>query len=162
MSISIVTADLNRADHQRAVVAMVDAYSRDPMGDERPLPEDVKQRLIPGLRAHPTTLVFLAYDDAVPVGIALCFLGFSSFQARPLINIHDLSVLPDYRGRGVGRQLLQAVAEQGRRSGCCKLTLETQDHNPAQHLYKSVGFARDVHTAAAGGAIFMTMPLTAA
>jgi ribosomal protein S18 acetylase RimI-like enzyme len=158
--INIVPADLSRLDHQKAVVDLIDAYSRDPMGDEKPLPEDVKQRLIPGLREHPTTIVFLAYDADKPIGIALCFRGFSSFFAKPLINVHDLSVLPEYRGKGVGRNLLLAVADQGRKMGGCKITLETQEHNyTAQKLYKSVGFARDVHTPEAGGAIFMAMKL---
>jgi GNAT superfamily N-acetyltransferase len=157
--IQIIHADLANLQHQYAIVDLLDAYSRDPMGDEQPLPEDVKQRLIPGLREHPTTIVFLAYDGDKPVGIAVCFKGFSSFKAKPLINIHDLAVLPEWRAQGVGRKLLDAVAAHGRQLGCCKLTLETQERNPAQKLYKSVGFARDVHTEAAGGAIFMTMPL---
>jgi ribosomal protein S18 acetylase RimI-like enzyme len=158
--INIVLADLSRLDHQTAVVDLIDAYSRDPMGDEKPLPDDVKQRLIPGLREHPTTTIFLAYDGEKPIGIALCFRGFSSFYAKPLINIHDLNVLREYRGKGIGRQLLLAVADQGRKIGGCKITLETQEHNyTAQKLYKSVGFARDVHTPEAGGAIFMAMKL---
>jgi GNAT superfamily N-acetyltransferase len=158
--ITIVPADLARPEHQQAVVELIDAYSRDPMGDEKPLPEDVKQRLIPGLREHPTTLIFLAYEANKPIGIALCFRGFSSFYAQPLINIHDLAVLPLYRGKGVGRQLLLAVAAHGRKINGCKITLETQEHNyTAQKLYKSVGFARDVHTVEAGGAIFMAMKL---
>jgi GNAT superfamily N-acetyltransferase len=150
---------LDRVEHQRAIVEMIDAYSRDPMGDEKPLPDDVKARLVPGLRNHPTTIAFLAFDGSRPIGIALCFLGFSSFFAKPLINIHDLSVIREYRGQGLGRRLLTAVADQGRQLGCCKLTLETQEHNTAQHLYRSVGFVRDVHTPEAGGAIFMAMKL---
>jgi GNAT superfamily N-acetyltransferase len=156
----ITQADLSKPEHQRAVVDLIDAYSRDPMGDEKPLPDDVKQRLIPGLREHPTTLIFLAFDGSKAIGIALCFRGFSSFAAKPLINIHDLNVLQAYRGKGIGRQLLEAVVAHGRKTGCCKLTLETQEHNyTAQKLYKSIGFARDVHTAEAGGAIFMKMNL---
>lgn len=158
-SIEIVVADLARTEHQRAVIDLIDAYSRDPMGDGKPLNDDVKRRLIPGLREHPTTVIFLAFDGAKAVGIALCFRGFSSFHAKPLLNIHDFAVLPDYRGKGIGKRLLEFVADYARGTGCCKLTLETQDHNPAQKLYKSVGFARDVHLDAAGGAIFMTKPL---
>jgi ribosomal protein S18 acetylase RimI-like enzyme len=159
-TIRIIRADLSRADHQRAVVELIDAYSRDPMGDGKALSEDVKSRLIPGLQAHPTTVAFLAYEGDQAVGIALCFRGFSSFKAKPLLNIHDIAILPEYRGRGIGRQLLEAVAELGRTLGCCKLTLETQENNlTAQKLYRSVGFARDVHTTEAGGAIFMTKPL---
>jgi ribosomal protein S18 acetylase RimI-like enzyme len=60
----------------------------------------------------------------------------------------------------VGRQLLETVTAEGRAIGCCKLTLETQEHNyTAQKLYRSLGFARDVHVDAAGGAIFMTKAL---
>ena len=159
-TIRILLADLSRTTHQQAVVDLIDAYSRDPMGDGKPLPDDVKQRLIPGLRDHPTTIAFLAYEADKPIGIALCFRGFSSFYAKPLINIHDLAVLPEYRGQGIGKRLLDAVAEHGRHIGCCKLTLETQEHNyKAQTLYKGVGFARDVHTPEAGGSIFMTMKL---
>jgi GNAT superfamily N-acetyltransferase len=158
--VKIISADLSDEDHQQAAVALIDAYSRDPMGDGKPLRDDVKRRLIPGLREHPTTIIFLAYDEDRPIGIALCFRGFSSFYARPLINVHDLAVVSDYRGKGIGRRLLEAVADHGRTLGCCKLTLETQENNHrAQRLYKSVGFARDVHVESAGGAIFMTKPL---
>ena len=157
--LQIIEADLDRPDHAQAVVDLTDAYSRDPMGDGKPLDEDVRRRLIPGLKAHPTTHIFLAYEGDRAIGMALCFRGFSSFYARPLINIHDLSVVPEARGRGVGRKLLEAVAAKGRALDCCKLTLETQDKNPARRLYESVGFARDVHVDDAGAAIFMTMKL---
>ncbi len=108
-AIRTVQADLDRPDHQAAVLAMVDAYSRDPMGDGTPLSSAARKRLIPGLRTHPTTLVFLAYDGDNPVGVAVCFLGFSTFAAKPLVNLHDVSILPTHRGRGAGRALLAAV-----------------------------------------------------
>jgi ribosomal protein S18 acetylase RimI-like enzyme len=139
--VTIIEADLTAPPHQQAVVHLINNYARDPMGGGRDLPPDVRERLIPGLRQHPTTLVFLAMDDETPVGIAVCFLGFSTFAARPLINIHDLAVLPDYRGRGVGRRLLEQVEAKGRARGCAKLTLEVRaDNDRAQRLYRQVGF----------------------
>jgi len=105
--IAIVEADLGNPQHQNAIIHLVDAYARDPMGSGKALPEEVRMRLIPGLQRHPTTLVFLAWHSTTPVGIAICFVGFSTFLARPLINIHDLAVLPTYRGQGVGRLLLE-------------------------------------------------------
>lgn len=111
------------------------------MGGGRDLPVAVRDRLISGLRQHPTSLVFLAFDAATPVGVAVCFLGFSTFAARPLINIHDLAVLPDYRGQGIGSLLLERVEAKGRELGCCKLTLEVRaDNHRAQRLYQRFGF----------------------
>jgi ribosomal protein S18 acetylase RimI-like enzyme len=138
---TVFEADLDAPQHQEAIVSLINAYARDPMGDGRDLPAEVRERLIPGLRQHPTTLAFLAFDGEKPAGIAVCFLGFSTFAARPLINIHDLAVLPEYRGQGVGRLLLEQVEAKGRELGCCKLTLEVRDDNHrAQRLYQKAGF----------------------
>ena len=85
--IGIVEADLNDPRHQSAVLCMMDAYSADPMGDAKPLSDFARLNLISGLRTHPTTLVFLAFRGDQPCGIATCFRGFSTFAAKPLINI---------------------------------------------------------------------------
>jgi ribosomal protein S18 acetylase RimI-like enzyme len=111
------------------------------MGGGRALPEEVRAALISGLQQHPTTVVLLAWHGDTPVGLAVCFVGFSTFLARPLLNIHDLAVLPAYRRQGVGRLLLERVAAKGQELGCCKLTLEVRaDNHPAQRLYAAVGF----------------------
>jgi ribosomal protein S18 acetylase RimI-like enzyme len=139
--VSVIEADLSDSRHQTAIVQLINAYARDPMGDGRDLPAAVRDRLISGLQQHPTTLILLAFDDATAVGIAVCFVGFSTFMARPLINIHDLAVMPDYRGRGIGRLLLERVEAKGRELGCGKLTLEVRDDNHrAQRLYQRFGF----------------------
>jgi GNAT superfamily N-acetyltransferase len=154
-SVRIIIADLSTSAHREAVLRLVDAYSQDPMGDGKPLSDDVRNRLIPGLREHPTTLIFLAYEHEKPVGIAVCFRGFSTFAARPLINIHDLNVLPDFRGRGISQRLLGAVEHEARASGCCKLTLEVQENNRrARRVYAAAGFAQDIHREEVGGALF--------
>ena len=71
----------------------------------------------------------------------VCFFGLSTFQARPLLNIHDLAVVPEYLGKGIGRALLSAAETRARRHGCCRLTLEVQDDNQwARSLYESFGF----------------------
>jgi ribosomal protein S18 acetylase RimI-like enzyme len=139
--VTVIEADLNDCQHQTAILQLINAYARDPMGDGRDLPAVVRDRLISGLRQHPTSLVFLAFDAEIPVGIAVCFVGFSTFAARPLINIHDLAVIPDYRGLGIGRLLLKGVEAKGRELGCCKLTLEVrEDNHRAQRLYQRFGF----------------------
>jgi ribosomal protein S18 acetylase RimI-like enzyme len=160
MSIRIVQADLNVSEHRDAVLAMVDAYSRDTMGSAKPLDPGVRLRMIPGLQRHPTTLIFLAFEGEQPVGVAVCFIGFSTFAAKPLINIHDCMVLPAFRGKGVGRSLLDAVEAKARELGCCKLTLEVMDNNDrALRAYEAAGFVRYALQEDAGTAIFLSKPL---
>jgi len=158
-AIEIVEADLTRPDHQRAVVEMVDAYCRDPMANGRPLDADVRAQLVPALREQPLALILLAFDGDRPVGVACCFRGFSTFAARPIMNLHDLMVVAEYRGRGVGRQLLQAVDDHARDAGCCKVTLEVLEHNPARHLYVSCGYAPPHYDNDAGQALFLAKNL---
>ena len=159
MEFRIHEADLADARDAGAVVDILNSYASDPKGGGQPLPADVKDRLIGMLREHPTTLVLLAAAEGKPVGVAVCFFGMSTFKARPLVNIHDLAVLPGYRGCGVGRALLGAVEEHARRRGCCKLTLEVQDDNaPARTLYQRFGFD-DVVYGDSAATRFLAKPL---
>ena len=158
--IRVVEADLKLPAHQKAVLAMIDVYARDPMGETKPLDPDVRARLIPGLQNHPTTVVFLAFHGDQAVGAAVCFIGFSTFAAKPLINIHDFVVLSALRGKGVGRRLLEAIEGKARELGCCKLTLEVMDNNHrALRIYEAAGFARYALQKGSGTAIFMSKPM---
>jgi ribosomal protein S18 acetylase RimI-like enzyme len=158
--VTIIQADLDDAAHQDAVLAMVNAYARDPMGRGEELPVAVQAGLIEGLRAHPTSLIFLAFQGERPVGIAVCFVGFSTFAAKPLINIHDLSVVPEMRSAGVGRRLLERVETAARMRGCCKITLEVLAENlRAQRLYQSVGFRNIPPGGGASKMWFLEKPL---
>lgn len=144
-NVTIVDADLARAEHAHALVTMLDAYMRDPMEGGEPPSDQVKRDLIPGLRAHPACYVFLAYRDNQPVGFSICFLGFSTFNARPLLNIHDIFVDSSVRGRGVGAMLLARLEAKARELNCCRLTLEVrQDNVVARGLYRKIGFEQVV------------------
>jgi len=141
MDVEVAEADLTNPDHARGLVEILDSYARDPMGGARPLPQSVRERLVPGLAAQANALILLALARGVPVGAAVCFLGFSTFAARPLLNIHDLAVLPEFRGLGIGRALLEAAEFRARKLSCGKLTLEVREDNErARSLYESVGF----------------------
>jgi ribosomal protein S18 acetylase RimI-like enzyme len=138
---SVILADLDNASHQAAIVELLDMYCRDQFGDGRPLSAEARQRLIPGLVQHGGARVFLADVDGQPAGVAICFVGFSTFKAKPLVNIHDIAVAPQYRGRGVGRELLAAVEAHAREFGCCKVTLEVRSDNAvAMQAYRRAGF----------------------
>jgi ribosomal protein S18 acetylase RimI-like enzyme len=156
----ILEADLDRPDHQAAVVALIGAYAEDAMGNGAPLPEAVMKELIPGLRKHPTTVILLAYVEGRPVGIATCFVGFSTFYARPLVNVHDLAILPEYRGQGIGRQLLDGVLDKAKQLDCCKVTLEVHETNRrAKQMYEAAGFAEGAAREPGGRWLFYSRPL---
>jgi GNAT superfamily N-acetyltransferase len=141
MNVYVREADFDDERDAKGIIAVLDSYASAPVGGGQPLAPDVRERLVPMLREHPTSLVLLAFVDDDPVGIAVCFFGLSSFRARPLLNIHDLAVLPNWHGQGVGQALLKAVEERARRKGCCKLTLEVLDGNTrARELYRRFGF----------------------
>ena len=160
MDLRIRQADLKNPRDGVAVVTILDSYAADPRGGGQALPRDVRERLVPALQEHPTTLVLLAFAGEEAIGIAVCFTGFSTFRARPLLNIHDLAVLPPYRGKGVGRALLAAAEDHARREGCCKMTLEVQDANSrARTIYQRFGFEDFV--VADSATRFLTKPLDA-
>ncbi len=158
--VSVTEADLSRPEHQEATVHLLNAYAMDPMGDGKPLSETARRDVISGLREHPTTLVFLAYRGSEPVGLAICFRGFSTFAARPLVNISDYFVFPEHRGIGIGRRLLSAIEQRARELGCCRLTLEVQENNHhAKRVYSAAGFSRAVYVPEAGGSLYLSKPL---
>ena len=137
----VFLADLANSEHQTAIIDLLDMYCRDDFGDRQPLSPHSRANLIPGLVKHGGARVFLAYDNDEPVGVAICLVGFSSFRAKPLLNIHDIAVSPEARGQGIGRQLLASVEADARALGCAKVTLEVRSDNiRAMGLYQSVGF----------------------
>jgi len=139
--IEIVRAELDDPSHARAILELLEEFAREPVSGGSALHPSVTERLLPGLRRHPTTLILLAREGETYIGMAICFIGFSTFYARPLINIHDLTVLDEHRGKGVGRRLMRAVEAEARTMDCCKVTLEVREDNEgARRLYNSEGF----------------------
>jgi len=156
----VVTADLDNPDHANAVLAVLNTYASDPMGGGEPLSPYTQKNLIASLKKRSNIYTILAFDNQEPIGIALCFEGFSTFACKPLLNIHDFAVVPAYRGKGVGGQLLARVKQLARNLGCCKITLEVLDGNiPGKALYTSQGFELYTLGPQTGHAVFMQCPI---
>jgi ribosomal protein S18 acetylase RimI-like enzyme len=158
-NIRIVRADYRNPVHAHALVMLLDAYARDPMGGGEALSDFAKANLVPSLAARPqafSVLAFASADDAVPVGLVNCIEGFSTFKCQPLVNVHDVAVLPGYRGQRIGEQMLAMAEQIAIERGACKLTLEVLSGNAgAEKLYRRVGFAYYELDPAMGQAGFM-------
>ena len=156
----IFEANLDLTLHSQAVLELLNAYASDPMGNGKPLSQEVLKELIPGLQHHPTTIIFLAFYDKKAVGIITCFKGFSTFQARPLIHISDFFLQPDFRGLKISKKLLETVEKKAIEFNCCKITLEVQENNRhAIDVYKGAGFDHEIHVKEAGKALFFSKPI---
>ena len=135
-------AVLSDPKQQKEVINLLSSYAKDIMGGGQDLPEDVKVRLIPELQQNSNSVIILAFEGQTAVGLSICFFGFSTFYAKPLLNIHDFVVSENYRGRGIAKLMLKKLEEIARFKGCCKITLEVLEGNSrAQKVYKSFGLS---------------------
>ncbi|HUJ14637.1 MAG TPA: GNAT family N-acetyltransferase [Thermoanaerobaculia bacterium] len=86
--------------------------------------------------------VVFAREDGVDAGFALFFHNYSTFLGSPGIYLEDLFVKPEFRGRGIGKQLLTYLATLAKERGCTRLEWAVLTWNaPAIEFYKHIGAA---------------------
>ena len=91
-----------------------------------------------GERRYAEVLIGRLYRT--PVGFALFFHNYSTFLAKPGIYLEDLFVLPEHRGKGVGKALLTRLAQIARERNCGRLEWSVLDWNqPAIDFYQRIG-----------------------
>ncbi|MDR0394118.1 MAG: GNAT family N-acetyltransferase [Tannerella sp.] len=133
--------DYANPEDRNATGILINAYIADEMGGGEPLTPPQQSRLAEALRRHPKSIVLLARIGEIRCGMLVAFENFSTFTVSPMINIHDVIVLKEYRGKHVGKRLLEAVSGIAKKRGCSRITLEVRKDNPvARHLYQSMGF----------------------
>jgi len=157
MTVVIVKAvDFLNADHVRAMIALLDMYARDPMGGGHGLADAVKSRLPEDLANMAGAINLVAWSGDEAVGLLNAFAGYSTFKAQPLVNVHDVAVLPAHRAKGVGQALLTELERVARERGYCKITLEVLSGNThARRSYERFGFEDYALDPKMGAACFM-------
>ena len=119
----------------------MNGYIADEMGGGSLLTTHQQKELIEGLKNHPKAITIWAETNGKPSGFIVAFENFSTFTVRAMLNIHDVFVVPQFRGLGIGRKLMDAIIEISKEKGCSRITLEVrQDNIVAQKLYKSLEF----------------------
>jgi GNAT superfamily N-acetyltransferase len=77
------------------------------------------------------------------IGFACLHWRLDSVVAHDVVCLHDLYVVPEARGTGAGRTLLEAAADVARARGAASLVWSTApDNTTAQRLYDATGAAR--------------------
>ncbi|HWT65652.1 MAG TPA: GNAT family N-acetyltransferase [Terracidiphilus sp.] len=93
-----------------------------------------------GFGPNPFYFCLIAEQESRPAGFAFYFFNYSTWLGRPGLYLEDLFVLPEFRGLGVGKALLQQVAAIAVEKGCPRLQWEVLDWNqPAIDFYKAMG-----------------------
>jgi GNAT superfamily N-acetyltransferase len=184
----IVCKLVNYSDPRQGAVLtkLLNAYATDHLGGGTPLKDEVLEQLPARLAMIPHAFSFVAYAAAhdtaassaegeqgnneaaiveatatcTPAGLVNCFEGFSTFAAKPLVNVHDMYVADAFRGQGVSQALMAAVEKEARARGCCKMTLECLSKNQiALNAYKKCGFGSYELNPEHGVAVFLEKKL---
>ncbi|MEZ5632168.1 MAG: GNAT family N-acetyltransferase [Burkholderiaceae bacterium] len=93
---------------------------------------------LPARYGAPTGGVVLAWAGAEAVGCG----AFAATREAGLCEVKRFYLLPAWRGRGLGRALVNAVLRQARAAGYARAGLSTWNHNESGlALYRALGFA---------------------
>lgn len=140
--ILVLQASYSNPVQAEAIGLLLNHYAQDPMGGGKALSADLLEQLPAELAKRAHAFSVLAFVGGEPAGLVNCFEGFSTFACRPLVNVHDVVVMEQFRGLGLSQKMLQKVEEIARQRGCCKITLEVLEGNPvAQGSYRKFGFS---------------------
>lgn len=92
-----------------------------------------------GWGPDPVFQALIAEIDGKPVGFALTFRNYSTWEGRHGIFVEDLYVTPEARRYGVGRALLTDIARRAVAAGCRRVDLNVLNWNPARDFYSRIG-----------------------
>ena len=127
----------------RQDAAQVFAFIRDLAEYEKLLddviatPDDIERALF---APQPRVFCDIAEWDGKPAGFALWFYNFSTFRGRHGIYLEDLFVRPAFRGKGLGKALLQHLAKRAVAEDCARVEWSVLDWNePSIKFYESLG-----------------------
>ena len=92
---------------------------------------------------HSRGRILTARRDGALIGVAVISFLWTLEHGGPAAWLDEVYVLPEARGEGIGRQLVEAAMQVARDSGCIALDLEVDPgHEAAERLYERMGFRR--------------------
>ena len=98
--------------------------------------EDIRRTLF---RDNPRAEALIAEVDGQPAAFAIFFHNYSTFLGKNGLYLEDVFVRPDFRHRGVGKAILQYLADIARERDCGRFEWAVLDWNePAIRFYESL------------------------
>ena len=105
-------------------------------------PKDARQ-FLNTLLEQESSVIYIAYINNKAVGFTQLFPLFSSVSMQPMYLLNDLYVDSNYRNQGIGEALINKAKQLCKDESQKGLAIQTAFDNPAQHLYKRLGFVKD-------------------
>lgn len=134
---TIIKAELLHLDDLEPLFDAYRVFYRQPSNRGR-VKAFIKDRL-----TKKDTIFYIAYIDNKPVGFTHLFHSFSSVSLQPLFILNDLFVDSNYRNLGNGVALMNKAKALCKELNYKGIGLQTENTNPAQHLYESLGWKKD-------------------
>lgn len=139
--VQIIKGNLNKKEHVEHFLRLTSAFMSDKMGGNITWTNEERDKVVVDMKNHPCAILLFAIVKGEFAGICTCFFAYSTFLAKPLLNIHDIYIEESLRGNGLGKKLIKAVEDVAAINKCGKITLEVRKDNlNARDLYKSQGF----------------------
>lgn len=93
-----------------------------------------------GFGPKPKYRCLIAEWDSKPAGFAFFFFNYSTWLGRPGLYLEDLFVWPEMRGKGIGKALLQKLAQIAVEENCYGMRWQVLEWNePALKFYDTLG-----------------------
>lgn len=144
MTTPATTVRFARPDDAASIVAFIRGlaeFEHEPLEQVHVTEADI---LRDGLGERRLFEALIAEQDGAPVGFALFFPHYSTWEGRAGLYVEDLYVVPEARGGRAGHALLAALARVAHERGWPRLDLSVLDWNPARAFYEAHGMAHQV------------------
>ncbi|MFA4830882.1 MAG: GNAT family N-acetyltransferase [Patescibacteria group bacterium] len=86
---------------------------------------------------------FTVEDNGKTAGRAYLYLLYNDLHEEPYGFMEDVYVKEEYRGKGAGKQLVEALIQEAKAQGCYKLLGTSRNSRPKVHkFYERFGFEK--------------------
>ncbi|TGV01701.1 GNAT family N-acetyltransferase [Flavivirga rizhaonensis] len=127
-------------EHLNDLVPLFDGYRifDRQASDLNSVKEFLKERL-----TKQDSVIYMAYINDTPVGFTQLYFLFSSVSMKPMYLLNDLYIDSNYRSQNIGTTLINKAKKLCEKKEYKGLLIQTENTNPAQHLYQRLGFVED-------------------